>query len=321
MTPSEHTGVLGVSLVDDHLKIVEGQKHQSEFQITEAASGRTRYSFNFESFADKNMTRRFAEDITRLYESHKFACKEVAFSLDSRMVLVKKIPIDRELAPAEVEQQVNWEVRQFTISPVDEYIVDYERLFSQGPTGAEDYILVVTVRKQIVDYVRRIFRHTDLRLKVVDVDIFSAQRALQLNYDCGEHDRIALVDVSTTKVNLAILEGKTYFLSQEFGLPQNSLDADSRKDTATRLISKELRRLMLDYQLGKSVEDLNELYLYGEGVDDGLLETLQNTYNVRIDRANPFRRVKLPSELKAEYGEKRPERFMVAVGVAIRGVQ
>ena len=71
-----------------------------------------------------------------------------------------------------------------------------------------------------------------------------------------------------------------------------------QEDSTTRLISKELRKIILDHQLGKSVEDLNEIFLYGEAVEDRVLEGLQNSYDVRIDRANPFKKIKLLSKKK-----------------------
>ncbi|NIR50773.1 pilus assembly protein PilM [candidate division KSB1 bacterium] len=320
MTQMENAGVLGISLIYDQLRIVEGEKHSNEFQITQIANGRVRRPFTFEVFSGKNLARRFAEDITRLCETQGFQVKEAAFSLDSRMVLIKKIPVDQYLNESKIEDQIIWEVRQFAISPVNEYIVDFEQLKSSQDGSAVKHMLVVIVRKRIVEFVKQIFKHTDLQLKVVDVDIFSAQRALQLNYDYNKVGRVGLIEIEEKKVNFSILEGRNYFLSHEVPFPANNT-LDNRDDTTTQLISKELRRIILDHQIGRTVEDLSEIYLYGEAVEDGVLEGLQNTYNVRIDRANPFKKVKLVTKLRDQINETRSERFMISVGAAIRGIQ
>ena len=194
MAEGEHTQILGISLIDDQLRIVEGRRSSNEFQIIQLAQGRTRHPFNFEALVDKNMPRRFAEDITRLYETRDFQMKQAAFSLDSRMVLIKKLPVDNKLDADEIEPQINWEVKQFAISPVSEYIVDYEPLKSNGTDASQD-MLVVVVRKKIIEFLKEIFKHTDLQLKVIDVDIFSAHRALQLNYDYNNVAKIGLSDV------------------------------------------------------------------------------------------------------------------------------
>lgn len=321
MTQDESIEILGISLIDDQLRIVEGKRPSTkEFQITQIAQGRIRQPFNFEVFSDKNMPRRFAEDITRLYETQNFQVKDVAFSLDSRMVLVKKLSIDRNLDVDKIEDHVKWEVRQFAISPVDRYIIDFEELNSNAD-GPLNSMLVVVVRKKIVQFLRQVFKHTDLRLKVVDVDIFSAQRALQLNYDYNKSDKIGLINVEEKKIHFSILKGRSFFLTQDGPSLKKNNNLEISEESTTRLISKELRRIIMDHQLGKGVEDLNEIFLYGEAVEDGVLEGLQNSYDVHIDRANPFRKIKLLSQAKEDITQARSERYMISVGAALRGIQ
>lgn len=319
MAQEEITGILGISLIDDQLRIIEGRKSFNEFQISLITQGRVRHSFSFEVFSDKGMARRFAEDITRLYETQNFQVKNAAFSLDSQMVLIKKFPVDKDLSGDKLEEHMNWEVRQFTISPIEEYVVDFEQLKTNSH-GTRD-MLVVVVRKKIVEFVKEIFKHTNLQLKVIDVDIFSAQRALQINYDYGNTERIGLIDVEEKKLHFSILEGKNYYLSQEVAFSVNNRNLDMEDESKARLISKELRRIILDNQLGRSVEDLDEIFLYGEALEDRLLEELQNTHDVRIDRANPFRKIKLVSQAKESVSQLRSERFMISVGAALRGIQ
>ncbi|MFQ5676365.1 MAG: type IV pilus biogenesis protein PilM [bacterium] len=317
MSAEETQEILGISLIDDQLRIVEGRRNSDEFHITQLAHGRTRQPFTFEALADKNTPRLFAEDISRLYETQKFKVNKVAFSLDSRMVLIKKLPVDSTFAGDKIGNQIQWEVEQFAISPVSEYVVDYESLHSNGTYND---MLVVVVRKKIVEFIRRVFKNTNLSLKVVDVDIFSAQRALQINYNYDNVEKVGLIDVEERKIHFSILKEAKYFFSKDVQLPSGDGD-ENRPESTTRLISKELRRLVLDHQLGKTVEDLNEIFLYGEAVEDAVLENLQNTYDVRIERADPFRKIKLMQKAKQDLAEGRTEPYMISVGAALRGIE
>ena len=319
MAQDEKTGILGISLIDDQLRIVESVRlSQNEFEVTQLAQGRIRQRFDFSVFTDKNMPRRFADDITRLYKTQNFKEKKVAFSLDSRMVLVKKIAIDRSLEEELIKGQVKWEVQQFSISPVNEYVIDYEPIHA-NTNGPFNNMLVVVVRKKIVKFLKEVFKHTDLQLKVVDVDIFSAQRALQLNYDYNNSDKVCLINIEENKIHFSLLHGRSFFLTQEVSTLDNQ-DIDLNTQSITRLISKELRRIILDHQLGKKIEDLNDIFLYGDAVEDELLEGLQNSYDVHIDRANPFRKIKLNAQIE-DVIQSRSERYMVSVGAALRGMQ
>ncbi len=321
MTQDENTGILGISLIDYQLRIVEGKKLLNEFQVTQVAHGRVRRPFNFDVFSDKSMARRFAEDINRLCESQQFQETQAAFSLDSRMVLIKKIPVDKALEQKKLHDHLNWEVRQFAISPIEEYIIDFEQINQGSENGPLYNMLVVVVRKKIVEYLKQLFQHTHLQLKVVDVDIFSAQRALQLNYDYSGADRIGLIDIEEKTVHFSILNGRNYFLSQDLTFQSKDSDTPGQDDSIARFISKELRRIILDQQIGRGVEDLNEILLYGEGVEDNVLEGLQNSHNVRIDRANPFKKIKLIDKARDAIKQSRSERFMISVGAALRGIQ
>jgi len=54
-------------------------------------------------------------------------------------------------------------------------------------------------------------------------------------------------------------------------------------------------------------------------VKDDILENLQNTYNIRIDRANPFRRLLFAPNVSVDENIwSRPETFTVCVGSALR---
>jgi hypothetical protein len=54
-------------------------------------------------------------------------------------------------------------------------------------------------------------------------------------------------------------------------------------------------------------------------VKDNILESLQNNYNVRIDRANPFRRLLFAPNVSVDENIwSRPETFTICVGAALR---
>jgi type IV pilus assembly protein PilM len=319
MTEDRQEGFVGISLTHDHLRMTEGARSSGEFLITNLAQGRLRQPFDFQVFSEKNYIPRFAEDINRLYQASHFEGRHAAFSLDSRMVLVKKLPIDPDLAGEELHEHVLWEARQFLLSPLAEYNIAYERL---EPTEVEPepHVLVVAVRKSIISYLRQVFEHTDLHLDVVDVDIFAAQRALERNYESLSDEHVALVDVGEQALHVVLLRNGEYFLSQEVPFPADETKTllQSDAERLAKLIARELRRILLDNKLAKAIEELDGIFLYGEGVDDEVVEALRNSHDVRIERVNPFKKVRLKADRTADR-HLRPETFTVAVGAALRG--
>lgn len=320
MAEQHEEGFVGISMTHDHLRMTEGVKGNGEFWITNLAQGRLRQPFDFQVFSDKNHIPRFAEDIRRLYQSAQFSGKHAVFSLDSRMVLVKKLPIDPDLTEDELREHVTWETKQFLLSPISEYNVAYE-LLEPTQTESAPHVLIVAVRKSIISYLRQVFKNTGLDLEVVDVDIFAAQRALERNYDSLSDDRVALVDVGENALHVVFLKNGEYFLSQDVPYPADEsrtlLHSDA--DRLAKMISRELRRIILDNKVGKGIEELDGIFLYGEGVDEEVVEALQSSHDVRIERVNPFKKVRLKSGKATAERHLRPETFTVAVGAALRG--
>ena len=135
--------------------------------------------------------------------------------------------------------------------------------------------------------------------------------------------RAVLVEINPQGLLFTIIEDKEFCLSQEVTIEKLGLEVDSLESTdeedITKFISKELRRIILDNKLGENIEGLNRIFLYGDMVKDNILESLQNNYNVRIDRANPFRRLLFAPNVSVDENIwSRPETFTVCVGAALR---
>jgi Tfp pilus assembly PilM family ATPase len=314
-------GMVGISIRDTALRMAEATKVGDESRLSRLSQGRVRTPFNVLSLKDHTLIRRYAEDINRLYETADFRISTGVFILDANMVLIKKIPVDGNLQGDRLKDHVRWEVEQCMINPVDQYVVDFQRMPS---SAGQDYaeVVVVVVRRMVVDFLKEMFRNTDLILRAIDVDVFAAQRAFSGNYETNEDEYVVLADVRKEYLQFSIIKGANFFLSQDADcqLEQHSEPSRRDGDHLARIISKELRRIVIDHKLGKSVEDMHAIYLYGDAVTDQMVEALQNTHNVRIDRANPFKKIKIVSQGGDPVMQSQPEAFVIPVGAALKGL-
>ncbi|MDZ7291284.1 MAG: pilus assembly protein PilM [candidate division KSB1 bacterium] len=321
MTFAATNGMVGISIRDTALRMAEASRVAGEPRISRLSQGRVRSVFNFTSFQDHTLIRRYAEDINRLYETADFQFNSSVFILDTNMVMIKRIPVDVNLQGDRLKDHVRWEVEQFMINPLDHYVVDFQ---SCPPEPGKDFmqVLVVVARRMVIDYLKEIFDNTDLKLRAIDVDTFAAQRVFEHNYDLNEDEYVALVDVRKENFQVSIVTAKTFLLTQAVDFQSDEAGELLKRgdDHLARLISKELRRIIIDNKLGKSVEDMSAIYLYGDGVTDTVLEALQNTHNVRIDRANPFKKLKIASQGSDPLLQAQPETFVISVGAALKGL-
>ncbi|MCA9742625.1 MAG: pilus assembly protein PilM [Deferribacteres bacterium] len=312
-------GLIGMSLRDDSLKMTEVTFGDSR-TVTNVAESATRVPFSFESIEDRSTISILRDDINTLYETSGFSSNQIALSIDSDFVLIKKIPIDATLQQDELREHINWEISQLMINDLDHFIIDYEVLDESQRMSHTKQIIVVSIRKSIVEYVRDIFADTDLRLNTIDVDVFSAQRMITDGSVFSPDQKIALIDIRNKNLQFSILH-HGFYLVVEVPYPMDEgVEMNTDKDEhMARIISKELRRIILDNKLGKSIEDMNEVFLYGDGVEDGIVEQLSQAHNVNLHRFNPFEKLTLSDSLNSVEITNHPESFVISLGAAIKG--
>lgn len=314
-------GLIGISLRDDHLKMTEVTFGGQTRTVNKIAESATRAPFSFESIEDHATISMLRDDISALYESSGFASNQVAFSIDSDFVLIKKIPIDATLHKEELQDHINWEVSQLMINDLDNFIIDYELLENAQRTPQSRQVIVVSVRKAIVEYLRDIFADINLQLHSIDVDVFSAQRMIAVKSTNSPDDKIALVDIRKKNLQFSILYHGFYLVVEVPYPVDEGVEMGSGKDEhIARIISKELRRIILDNKLGKSVEDMNDVYLYGDGVEDGIIEQLSQAHNVNLHRFDPFEKLTVSDSLNSSGITNHPESFVISLGAAIKGL-
>jgi Tfp pilus assembly PilM family ATPase len=321
MAISPPENLVGISIRDTVLRMSEAVRSGGDWKIMSVMQGSVATPWRATTVKERNLARRFAEDINSLHERANFQAKMAVFTLDSSMVFIKKIPVDPNLNGPRLREHIHWEVEQFAVSPADKYVVAYEHQ-QAGKGAAFANAIIVFVRKSVTEFLKSVFLDTHLQLKAIDVDVFAAHRVVALEHNLEESARTALVDVRKENIQFSILEGKNFFLSQEIDYPVEEEGELLRReeDHLARIISKELRRIILDNKLGKGVEDFSTVLIYGDGISSTVIEALRAMHNTRIDLANPFRRLKINGQNAAPEVQTHPEAFVVSVGAAIKGI-
>ena len=314
---------LGIYLKNDNVKLIEVESSSTQqFRINKIVQTNLDIPLNINTLSNAQMLEEIGEQLQQIFRSHNLNTHYSIFTLESYLTLVKKLPYDADLSERDLVDQVDWEVKEFSYSSEDEYIVDFQKLQPTSSRQANE-MLIVSVRERIIRNLRKLFSAGKVKVKVIDLDIFAAKRAIEVNYDLRVGDIIALVELNPTGLLFTIIEDKEFCISQEVPVSKLSQDTDSLEtiddEDITKFISKELRRIILDHKLGENIEGLNRIFLYGDMVKDTILENLQNSYNVRIDRANPFRRLLFAPNVSVDENIwSRPETFTVCVGSALR---
>lgn len=244
---------------------------------------------------------------------------QIGVALNQSMVIVKKVPVALGMDEGSVTDQLRWESEQFLVDSLDDYILEFERLPFQTPEG-NPFHLIVVVRKSVLGGIRRLVKRVGLSLKNIDVDVFACIRSLKANYDLDDQTAV-LANIERESITFYIIHHGEYFLSHSVFLREGmgfSGEAYDAEDV-TRIILKELRRVVFGHRLGGSIDDLGRLFLTGGELARGVEKTLTTKTSVPVDIVNPFRRIPVSEMLKGSQElTTYPDRFLASVGVALQ---
>jgi type IV pilus assembly protein PilM len=326
MASQKYNGLVGVSFTNSQIQLVEIESIGGQYQINKIIQKDANLSFDFPMTFEKSsaLTTQIANAIDEIVETHQITIGRAAFALDSQKVLIKKVPVDSDLSGEEIKNQVNWEAEQFVFHSLDRYVVDFNQLAGDRSRGINE-LLIIMARKDIINFLLEVFNKTRLKLQVIDVDIFAAIRAVKANFDYAETEKIGLIDLNPKSAKITLVTRGEYFLSTEATYESNGLEESKLvnldDDQLTKLISKELRRIILDHKLGRNVEDLDQLFFYGDMLKPQVVENFQHSYDVRITKVNPFRKVRFNArDVGEDLIRNHPEKFVNCVGVALRNI-
>lgn len=314
----------GIFLKETNFKLVEVEASPAQqFKINKIIQADIEQALNVNSIQNDHLIAEIGSQIREILKVFNISINKAVYTLGSPFALVKKLPIDANISDDEVIDQIDWEVKQFSYSPDDEYIVDFQRFKAAGELKHQE-IVVVSVREKVIQQLKKMFAAGKIPVRVVDLDIFAAFRAVEVNYDLKIGDTVVLIDVDENILKFTILKDKEFYYYTDIDAAKLNRNQNSFSSTdnahLVRAISLELKRIIMDLKLGDSVEAVQRIFLYGNSVRDTIIQYLQTNFNVRIDKVNPFRKLYIAPKVSVD--EKiwsHPETFTVCVGSALRG--
>jgi Tfp pilus assembly PilM family ATPase len=164
-----------------------------------------------------------------------------------------------------------------------------------------DNVLVVAIRRSLASAVEKALALADLSVAIVDVDHFSADVALRLNYPDTSMRYVALAAIKEQRLDISFLRNGTLesYHYHVLSSPADSVDI--------------LGALSHDFP------ELSSILIYGSACDEELLAQIREAASGIVDIMNPLRHVGTSDSFyPAEHLTAGSYRFAPAIGVALR---
>jgi type IV pilus assembly protein PilM len=287
--------------------------------------------------------------IRNLVESHKVKTKNVATSVSGHSVIIRKIQLPI-MTEEEMEASIQWEAEQYIPFEISEVNLDFQILGPDSKDPSQMNVVLVAAKKDFVNDYVAVFQEAGFTPTVMDVDCFAVENAYEANYDVGDEDIIALINMGASAMNVNVLkEGVSVFtrdiqvggnmfneeLQKRLGLSggdaeQVKLGADLDdvdlnvvseviEDAKANLI-QEIQRSLDFYSATSSDERVQKVYITG-GVSrtSTMQESLTERLGVPVELLDPFRMLTTSEkDFDPEYLEAVAPMFSVAIGLGMR---
>lgn len=289
-----------------------------------------------------------AEAIRELVQRTGVQARAVLTAVPGPAVIVKKVILPAQAA-ASMETAVYAEAAQLVPDSLDNVNLDYQ-VIDALEDGDKVEILVVAVKREIINSYTDTIRAAGLEPVLVDVDYFALENAYELNYDPPDDGSpVALVNIGARYSSINILKnGRSTFtgdvpvgaaeftdaLVRQLGvtpevaaeLQRGKLAGGIAADASaavvapvTEFIVEEIQRAIGFFWTAATDEPLGAVMLSGGPARmPGLTAQLADRLGCTVEVVDPFRRLAMDSRIDRQLVEECGPALAVTVGLATR---
>jgi len=291
-----------------------------------------------------------AETIRRLFRENRIKEQNIALSIGGYSVIVKNIST-QTMPEEELQETIHFEAEQYIPFDINDVNLDFLILGENEKNPNQMDVLLIAVKKEIVDDYVNLIKLARLNPCVIDVDAFALQNIYEINYDI-EQENVALIDIGASKTSLNILkDGTSVFIRDvslgcaqishriaatadvpfeeaeriKLGKPSDKILPETLREIEAAVVAgwcSEIRRA-LDFFYSTYPEDtISRIVLSGGGAHIREFRyALAVETSVEVEAINPFKAIDVDDELfDAAFLAKTAPQAAICMGLALRRV-
>ncbi|MEX2480571.1 MAG: pilus assembly protein PilM [Gammaproteobacteria bacterium] len=340
--------VLGIDISSTSVKLLELSRSGGRYRVESYAVE----PLPPNSVVEKNITdaELVGEAIRRAVAKSGTKTRNAACAVAGSAVITKIITMPAALSEEEMESQIQIEADQYIPYPLEEISLDFQVLEASESEPDKVEVMLAASRSDNVDIRVAALGVGGLTAKVVDVEAFALENAMQLlaeGYDAvADSHVIAVMDVGATTSTLSVLEDSKiiYTREQSFGGRQLTEEIQRRYGLSyeeaglakrqgglpdnyapevlqpfMESMAQEVNRALQFFYSSSQVGAVDHVVIAGgcasiAGVD----KLIQSKIDTSVTIANPFTTMSISSRVKGETLANDAPALMIACGLALR---
>jgi type IV pilus assembly protein PilM len=343
-----NTPLLGIDISSTSVKLLELSRTGGRYRVESYAVE----PLPPNSVVEKNITdaELVGEAIRRAVAKSGTKTKTAACAVAGSAVITKIITMPTELSEDEMESQIQIEADQYIPYPLEEISLDFQVLQASEHEPDKVDVMLAASRSDNVDIRVAALGVGGLTAKVVDVEAFALENAMQLLVESNEliadSHVVAIMDVGATTSTLSVLEDSKiiYTREQSFGGRQLTDEIQRRYGLSyeeaglakrqgglpdnyhpevlqpfMESMAQEVNRALQFFYSSSQVGAVDHVVIAGGCASiDGIDTLIQSKIDTTVTIANPFKNMTVSSRVKAEALANDAPALMIACGLALR---
>ena len=333
--PSGHTSTVGIDLGATNVKMIC------------LKNGKTGLEMESHGF----IKRKNGDQLKKIFQSPMIKKSRIRVNIEDASMKIRKADVPP--APKEeLEEIIKWSMRDVLGSQTEDFIFRWTPLPKEPKQREESYLVYALKRESIQNYLKLL---KELGLKNIDIlepNISALYLALQQNYPLLPKDRYVIIDMGSTFTHFSVSsfkgplfsrplggmagESLTKQISRNLGIDEEKAeelkihfpnpDADTEtqiklKNTISHYHSKAALEIQLSidaYLTQFPLQNVTKIFFTGGGAHlAGLMEHIEETLNILVEKFEPFQKVGTSNFRKEELNEKKYF-YALAYGLALQ---
>jgi type IV pilus assembly protein PilM len=283
--------------------------------------------------------------IRSLLDEQKIKATAVITAVPGPAVIIKRATFPSQ-DPTTLEETIFFEAGNFIPESLENVNLDYQILDYDAEVESAE-VLLVAVRKDVINSYVSVIREAGLEPIVVDVDYFALENMFEVNYTLGPEEIVALVNIGARYSSINILKGGrsaftgdvpiggrhfTEMLAQELGVnyeqaEEAKLTGLSREQegvsrvltSAAEQLLDEVQRALSFFWTGSTEEQIGAIYLSGGTAQlPRLASSMSERLQIPVEVSDPFRSLSVSRHISEAFMAQHASALAVSVGLATR---
>lgn len=135
----------------------------------------------------------------------KVSRAEVVIGLSGHSsVIIKRITLP-QMSAADLALSIKFEAEQYIPFDINDVNIDFQILGPSEHEAGQMDVILVAVKKSLINDYTSILEEAGLSPAVVDVDAFALSNVFEANYDLQDYRNVALINIGSSKTNIVIV--------------------------------------------------------------------------------------------------------------------